>query len=168
MKTFKSKKSQIAGQIFIYILTAVVIGIIVLIGYWAINKTVGSGCQVEQLNFKNSIETLADKYDTYGSLNKDTLSAPCGYEKICFVDNSMVSSKTPPALCTNSVIKDSVKSGTQKNIFIISKKDTVPVGFSDKVALDDTTNCTCISSRNNNFYLTFKGKGDRTVISATT
>ena len=85
---FESKKSQIAGQIFVYIMTIIVIGVIVLVGYWAINNTIGKSCQVEQLSFQNLIESMFSKYDTFGSMNKDSLTAPCNYETLCFVSAS--------------------------------------------------------------------------------
>ena len=158
------KKAQIIGEIFTYILAAVVIGVIVLIGYWAINNITQKSCQVEQLNFKANIESLIEQYSSYGTFKKEILSAPCDYDTICFASADNVTNKDLLKNCSNPIIISSVQSGTLNNIFAISHRATFPIGYSAKVGLTDPAGCTCINSRSNNFYMTFSGEGFRTVI----
>jgi hypothetical protein len=159
----KSRKGQIAGEIFIYMMTAIVIGVIVLVGYWALKDVNKKKCAVEQINFKSRMESLIDRYNTYGSMNKDVLTAPCNYDILCFADSRKLGS--PLAKCKNQIINWTVKDGTKQNIFLMTPKSTIPIGYSEKVALEDPEDCLCIEKRSGNFYLTFNGKGSTTMLS---
>ena len=158
-------KGQIAGQVFIYIMAVVVIGGIAIIGYGAITKITAKSCQAEKASFNNDIEGLIEKYTSYGSLNKKTIKVPCDYDTICFIETSKIGGSIT---CSNSIIKDSAASGSQQNIFVISNKATIPIGYSDLISLNasDSGKCLCIKQRNKNFYITFNGKGSTTELSA--
>jgi hypothetical protein len=145
-------------------MTIIVIGVIVLVGYWAINNTIGKSCQVEQLSFQNLIESMFSKYDTFGSMNKDSLTAPCNYETLCFVSASKINDPTGVAKCKNVIINSSVIGKSQQDIFVVSGKITISIGYSPKVSVKDPENCTCINQRNKNFYLTFNGQGANTLV----
>jgi hypothetical protein len=164
-KNSLDNKGQIAGQIFIYIMAAVVIGAIVLIGYKAIVTIPEKVCQAERATFKSDIEGLIEKYTSDGSVNPKTMRAPCDYDTICFVDATTVGDATALSQCDYPIIRDS----KENNIFVISNKRVIPVGFSDLVSLSDTIKtqegCLCIKQRNKNFYITFSGRGATTEIS---
>ena len=169
-----NRKGQVAGQVFIYIMAVIIIAGIALVGYSAIKSIVNKSCDAEKATFKTDIEGLIEKYTSYGSVNKKTVKAPCGYDTICFVDASMLVEDSPnhyPGLdataCTNALIRDSAAAGIQQNIFVKSAKNTVPVGYSDLITLSDTdkTGCLCVTNRNKNFYITFTGRGSSTEIS---
>jgi hypothetical protein len=159
----KSRKAQIAGEIFIYMMTAIVIGVIVLVGYWALKDVNKKKCAVEQVNFKSRMESLIERYNTYGSMNKDTLTAPCNYDILCFTDVRSMGS--PLDVCKNQIINSTVRDNIKQNIFLKTAKTTIPIGYSDKITLEDPEDCLCIEKRNGNFYLTFKGKGSTTLLS---
>jgi len=162
----QNKKAQIAGEVFIYIMSAIVIGVIILVGYWGISTVSERQCSAEQINFKTKIESSMERYNTYGSMNKDTFTAPCGYETVCFADASSIGTTLDATTCKNKIVKSSVEGDVKQNIFLMSsKKVTVPMGYSEKVALEDPKSCICITAKNNNFYLTFNGRGSSTVIS---
>ncbi|MGV8141382.1 MAG: hypothetical protein ACP5NW_02995 [Candidatus Woesearchaeota archaeon] len=163
-----SKKGQIAGQIFIYIMAVVVIGGIALIGYRAVNTIISKSCDAERINFKGNIEDMIERYNSDGSVNKQSVKAPCEYDTLCFVDADRI--HTPPSpltgVCSNAMINDSVRSGVEQNIFVISGKRTIPVGYSPLISLNstNTNGCLCITQRNNNFNLVFRGRGSSTEI----
>lgn len=161
-----NKKAQIAGQIFVYILAALVIGVMVLIGYAAIGKILPKTCQVESISFKSDIESLVERYNTYGSVNKESLTAPCDYEYICFADSREIGKEE--FSCDNKIIENSVKDGSTDNIFVSTQKKTIPIGHSDLIQLDDPSSCTCIQQKSKNFFITFKGQGASTIISEST
>jgi len=187
-KLIYDRRSQIVGQIFIYIMAAIVIGIIILIGYKAVDTMMEKSCAVQQINFKTKIEGFLEKYNSYGSVNKEVMVAPCEYEEICFVDKraiDLVTNSDKIASCTsssgnnNNIILDSVNSKIPVTVFAVSKKKTVPLVeseyswkdidyTSDTFNLANTYPCTCIHSKNNNFYLTFKGRGAGTIVEETT
>jgi hypothetical protein len=162
------KKGQIAGQIFIYILAALIIGMIVLLGYWAINKIVPQTCEVEQLSFKKNIENMLEQYNSFGSVKKVTIASPCEYEQLCFIAAGTIGDPTSLPHCDNKIIASSAHDGDQKNIFAIAQKRVIPIGYSSFVSVDDETACTCISQRNKNFYITLKGNGASTTVTPTT
>jgi hypothetical protein len=162
-------KGQIAGQIFIYLMAAIVIGGIALIGYGAITKILSKSCDAEKASFRTDMAEFIEKYTSYGSVNKKTIKAPCEYDTVCFVDASDVSAKSKISQCANPIIRDSVNKGNMQNIFVIANSVTIPLGYSDLVTLEDTyrgQNCLCIKQSNKNFYITFKGLGSGTEISS--
>jgi len=162
----RRKKGQIAGQVFIYIMAVIVVGGIALIGYSAIKNILSKSCDAEKANFKSDLDLMIEKYTSYGSVNKKMLSVPCDYTSVCFVDGSMIGK--PLGDCQNRVIGDAAASGTEQNIFVISNKQTIGIGYSPLISLPSgqQNNCTCISVENSNFYITFNGKGSSVEISA--
>ena len=162
-------RGQIAGQIFIYIMAAIVIG---GIAYSAIQSIFAKTCDAGKVTFKADMDSMIEKYTAYGSVNKKLFAAPCDYETICFVDKNAIGNNHPstPFSCDNQIIQDSVTSTDkiEQNIFVISGKKTTGLGYSDLITLAVPEKCTCITQRNNNFYITFKGKGSSVEISETT
>jgi hypothetical protein len=162
-----NKNGQIIGQVFVYIMAAIVIGAIIIIGYWAVKNITDKSCQVELITFKSKIENYAAKHSSYGSVNKEALIAPCGYAKVCFVDAGQIGNITGLSKCKNQVINASVKDGDMKNIFLVTSKTIIPIGYSEYISVADTTDCTCIENTNGNFFITFKGFNFRTELSTT-
>jgi hypothetical protein len=160
-----NSKGQIIGQVFIYIMAVVVIGVIILIGYSGIKSFLVRGCQVEQITFKQDILQYVESQSGYGNSQRFTLSAPCGYETVCFVDADRIGVTAPQISCNYGFIKKSAISGVQQNVFLISKDRVVPIGYSSKIKLGLPDTCACISSKNKNFYIKFEGEGQRTLIS---
>ncbi|MBU0665813.1 MAG: hypothetical protein ABIC91_01350 [Nanoarchaeota archaeon] len=157
------KKAQIQ-QTFIYILTIILVGIILLIGYKSIGSIMSKGCDVEKTTFKSDIKALVERYNSYGSLNREEMNAPCDYSKVCFVDANEVGVGT--FTTTNKIIKDSVNAGIEQNIFLIkegSPSITEPIGFSEAIKVD--SKIICINETNNKFKIQFEGTGKYTKIS---
>ena len=162
------KKGQIIGQVFIYMMAVIVIGGIALIGYKAIGTISEKSCQAEKASFKIDLGGLIEKYTSYGSVNKKTINSPCEYDTVCFVDASKIGDNT--FTCPENRIRENSVRNTNKiqtNMFVISNKLTIPIGYSDLISLNssDMNSCLCIKQRNKNFYLTFSGKGSSTEIS---
>ncbi len=155
-------KAQVVGQIFIFIMAALIIGVIMLIGYNAISGTLSKSCQIEQLSFKTKIESLIDRSNGYGSVTKQSIIAPCKYETVCFIDATKIGS--PISKCPNQIINRSSADGDMKNIFVATKMRTAPIGYSPLLRLNNTDNCLCITQKNKNFYITLVGKGSGTVL----
>lgn len=163
----RKTKGQIAGQVFIYIMAVIVIGSIALIGYKAVSTITEKACQAEKASFKTDMLGLIEKWNSDSSVWPVTLKAPCEYNTVCFVDALDVSEKNSIDECTNSLIRNSVKTGNMQNIFVISNSATIPIGYSDLVSLNSTykeKGCLCIKQRNKNFYITFYGHGSSTEI----
>jgi hypothetical protein len=157
----KKKKGQIIGQIFVYILVVIVVGGIVLVGYWAIKTLLEKSCQVEQITFKSNLEKILEKSNTFGSVKRESLATPCDYSQVCLVDASRIGSNIN---CGNTIISGSVFDKQRMNIFIVSNKFTYPIGYSEYISLDPVDRCLCINSTNKRFYFTFNGRGSTTLV----
>ena len=90
-KTSKNKfllnpKSQMIGQIFIYVLAVIIIGFILVFGYKAIKSFTERSEQVSfvKLNgdLSNMVEIIAPDY---GSVKIRSFDVPSEYRKVCFV-----------------------------------------------------------------------------------
>lgn len=149
-------------QVFIYILTIVVVGLILLLGYKAIGGLIAKGCDVEQTTFKSSLENYISKYSSFGSLHKETIKVPCDYREICFVDAEKIGASF--TYLDNIIIESSVEAGIEQNIFLEKKGVTDPIGFMKEVEIEDASGIVCIENRNGNFYITFEGLGRSTKI----
>lgn len=156
------RKGQIQ-QVFIYLMTMIVVGLIILIGYKAIGGLINKGCDVEVSTFQKNLELYIVKHSSYGSVHKETLNVPCAYSQICFVDSDVIGNTFN--YHDNVIIEDSVETGIEQNIFLISDKVTEPFGFMNEIAIE-TGSIVCIDNINGKFYMRFKGLGRRTVISS--
>jgi hypothetical protein len=170
-KPERHKRGQIAGEIFIYIMAAVIIGVIIFIGAKAIIGVMQKTCDAEKAGFKSDMESLIEKYNSYGSVNTKTMRAPCEYDTVCFVNTADINPNVIPGVydCPESaLIEGSVNDQVKQNIFVISQKRTIPIGYSDLISLDVTTypaKCLCIPQKNGNFNIRFSGRGASTEIS---
>ena len=156
-------KAQITGQVFIYIMAAIIIGILILMGYQAIQAVVVNSCNAEKLVFMNRIFQYIERSSSYGSVAKYNLAAPCGYEQICFIDSSKIGQGSNN--CNISILHNSALDGDQKNIFVRNSKTIVPAGYSSKISLG-TKDCICIMQNNNQFNLLLEGLGSKTQVSS--
>jgi len=161
-----NSKSQVVGQIFIFIMAALIIGVIILIGYNAISSTLSKSCQIEQISFKTKFESLVERSNGWGSVTKQSLIAPCQYETVCFVDATQIGNTSINALsdCKNNIIKRSALDGDIKNVFVSTSKKTVPIGYAPLLRIDNPNNCTCITQKNKNFQITLLGIGQGTIV----
>ncbi len=159
------KKGQLIGQVFIYIMAIVVVGVIALIAYQAIIGIMEKSCNAEKAKFKTDVSVYIEKYTSFGSFNKRTISAPCDYEEICFVDSKSVIEGIELTQCANGIIKDSVRSKIEQNVFVVSNHKTIGIDYSSLIKTTQERNCTCIPVKNSNFYINFEGLGYGTRIS---
>ena len=157
----RNKKAQIVGQIFVYILAIIIVGGIVLVGFWAVKTIQAKMCQVAQIDFKTDLEKLLRDSNSFGSVSSDSVSAPCNYNQVCLVDASKIGYAVS---CDNGIVSSSVKDGQKMNIFLINNKATFPSGYSDKLKLEDSSKCLCIGSVNGRFYFQFEGQGPTTLV----
>jgi len=83
----KPKRGQIS-QIFVYIITLLVIGLVIMFGYKGI-KTITSTAQTgDTLQFKNEINNMFASSSSYGSEDYPSFKMPGSAIGICFVDSA--------------------------------------------------------------------------------
>jgi hypothetical protein len=83
----KQKKSQIMGQVFVFILAAAIFILILTYGYKAIAGFSRRSEQVAMIEFQTELEGAVKSIRLdYGSIKKLGLSLPVKYTELCFVD----------------------------------------------------------------------------------
>ena len=82
-----NKKGLEASQIFVYVVSIVVVGLVLLFGTRAIMSMQSDMCQVNYIQFKTELHnTIDDVLSDYGSVKQIELKMPCSYKKLCFAD----------------------------------------------------------------------------------
>jgi|SRR3989344_3597973 len=154
-------KAQLQGQVFIYILTVVIIGMVLLFGGKAILDFIQKGEEVAFIKFKTDLKSIVDSIGPdYQSIVRETLTIGRDYQQVCFTDSASITSPYPTM---NSV----VGSGTGENTFLVTtdvvEKFDVGTIQVDNVAHQDWD---CFPIINGKVRLQFEGMGDKTKISS--
>ncbi|HLC61482.1 MAG TPA: hypothetical protein VJI52_00510 [Candidatus Nanoarchaeia archaeon] len=180
------RQSQLYGQVFIYILTILLISFILIYGYNAISGFKGRTEQIVSLKLqeelKNSVQSITPDFGSAVKKEIDIGSA----SEICFVENfqyccnraSPVGKDSSGSIIVDPIIKDSIKSNdgnldhsSDKNVFLIGKSASSPfnIGY---IKLDESTdpgihiNVLCMKPLNGKVTLKLEGKGDHALVSA--
>ncbi|MBI1934905.1 hypothetical protein HYS31_00545 [Candidatus Woesearchaeota archaeon] len=156
------KKSQLYGQVFIYILTLLIISFVLVYGYNAIRNFQDRAEQVSCLRFRNELKNAIELIQSdYGSVRKLALEVCAGYSKVCFVE-----SKETPCILTSTpcviqdldpIIEDNIRDRTGKNTFFIDKavEESYYIG-----SISVNPDVHCIKAVNGKISITLEGKGD--------
>lgn len=176
MRKLHNKKAQIQTQVFIYILSMIIVGLVLLYGYNAVRgfrdrqETV-SLIETENM-IKNSIKAMSSEFD---SIRKQELFLPGGIELICFVDRELVGTVPAEEACKYgltpiplknhldpkvsaswTILKDAIADGTG-NIFLIPD-GTVNYLVGNIQVADDK--CICIEKTGSQAIYRMRGLGN--------
>jgi hypothetical protein len=162
------RKSQIS-QVFTYIASILVIGLLVVFGYKAIAMMMNKQCDAKRVIFEKSLLDFIDQYSDYGSVQEELMKTPCDVKEICFADASYCPydpysvmphvSSFPGA---DSVIIAAVDD-CKANIFIKSEFTETLANtkkFSDKITLEGDP-FQCFKVNNGQINLVFSGLGSK-------
>ncbi len=114
------KKGQVTGQVFIYIISAVIIGFVLLFGIQAVLKILKTGCDVEMIEFKQGLEDRFKKGMQHGVVNDRPISVPScsNFAEVCFVQ---LDKEAPPSLYSSRpLIYNSWEDKVEANVFFIA------------------------------------------------
>lgn len=154
------KKSQIQSQIFIYVLAMVLVSMILVFGYKAINNFRDRAEKVACLKLKNDLTNAVEGIiGDYGTVKKKQFDMCSNYNQICFVE-SQGEVNLPNNV--DPIIKDSVLDKTGNNVFLVDKiaEETYNIG---KISVDPDV--LCIKTRDGKVMLKLEGKGNFVIIS---
>lgn len=154
------KKSQIYGQIFIYILTIVLVSFILVYGYNAIQNFKSRAEQVSCLKFKNDLQNAVESISSdFGTVKRKNLRLCGAYTQVCFVE----SFESPDLQGTvDPIIEDSVRSNSEKNTFLV--EDIAKESFyAGNISVDPDV--LCIKSVDGTISLRLEGRGNHAVLS---
>ena len=157
------KKSQLYGQVFIYVLTIVLVSFILVYGYNTIQNFRQRAEQVACLKFqndlRNSVETIISDFE---SVKRKDLQLCDNYDQVCFVETFEQFDRNNPQANINDVdpiLKNSISSSSDRNIFLIGGNSF----YAGNISVQDDV--LCINSKNGQISLRLEGKGDHVLIS---
>ncbi len=130
----QSKKAQIA-QVFIYILALFIFALILYYGYYSISSFIKKGEEVTYIKFKTSLESeveaILPQFGSVSIFNKNKpLKVPSKVEQICFVSyNNVINGIAPNHPQLDPVIKLSIESKTEENVFLLPREERAPISL---------------------------------------
>jgi hypothetical protein len=128
LRNLVSRKSQIMGQVFVFILAAALFILILTYGYKAIAGFGQRSEQVALVEFQTQIESSVRSISLdYGSVKKTELTLPSKYTEICFVDLDTEPSEEFEA--EHPRMHEAWVSGTQ-NVFLVPMEES-PINVGD-------------------------------------
>lgn len=158
-------KKAVAYQVFVYVLSILIVGLVLYYGYGAVK---GFGEKEKELqfikfttDFENTINSIAPDY---GTVRVKSITVPSIFLEVCIVDPDFIGD--PPEVLEQNkndypLIYDSVESGVERNIFPIPdgeqfyvKKIELPSGFE------------CFPVTQGQIRVRLEGLGDRTKITS--
>ncbi len=163
------RKGQIIGQVFIYILSVVIISAILIYGYTAVSEFRERSQNVAKVKLQNDITNAISRLSSdYGSVQRKELYLG-EYLEMCFVDNYESNPTVPDT--TNNLIADNVQSKTGNNVFLL--KETLEQSFrAGTISVGDDTvrgvdiDVLCIDAISNRVEVRLEGRGDHIHVSA--
>ena len=159
------KRAQIAGQMFVYVLGFIIFALVLLYGYNAIKNLGDKAEQTSFIQFKTEItQTVKTLSTDYGTVRRKDFALSGRYIRVCFVDSERIGNGI--TLANYPLIEDSVTSGVDVNLFLVSGKgieDSFNAGKLD-INRDDLitdNHFTCVPVINGKLKVKSTGLGNR-------
>ena len=159
----RAKKSQV-GQIFVYLISTLVVILVLYYGYIAIK---GIGKKQEQLSlvkFQRALEdTIVYTSSDYGTVRIETFNVPVQFTEVCFVDKNKITTANTTGISpeTYPLIYNSVADRASSNVFPLP--DGAPF-YIDKLWVPDE-GFKCFNVTAGNINVRIEGFGDKSKIS---
>ena len=155
------RKSQLYSQVFIYILTILIVSLIFIYGYKAINGFKDRANKISCLKFKNDLSNSVKSITgDYGSVVTKSIPLCSGFNEVCFVESHEEFNKQDIPSDLNPVIKDSIRSGSEKNVFLDSARESFNVG-----PISVEGNVFCIKESDGVIKIRLEGRGNHALVS---
>ena len=182
-------KGQVANQVFIYIMAAIIFSMVLIYGYTAVAKFMEQSDYVGLIDFRMEITSTIDDIATTQDKREKTFVVPGDFEQICFLDmrESDNCKKSPiinpGAWCAQAcrpggahygevpdIVCQAWEDNVTENIFLIPWADipfetkTIQLFNSTNNRPDEDVGFLCMNITNSRITLNLRGKGDRTQI----
>lgn len=160
------KKADMAGQVFLYILSGVIVSVILVFGIKAVFKLNDTSSDIKSLEFKQDFEQSIKLYMKYGSVYHTNVPIPGEYQKICFVDLDYdPNSKQTSYICSGStkvpLICESWQANVKNNVFLIGKTmDPLSFRNNGNPIITVQGGSLCYPINNGRFEINGKGQGN--------
>ncbi len=122
-----SRRAQVIGQVFIFILAALVFVLILAYGYRAITGFLEQGEEVQLLDFRNELDsTIKMIRRDYGSVQRVDLRVPSRTEQVCFVSTNAgdISGEQQQVLQQDYPLLYNAWATGSENVFLIPRQPT--------------------------------------------
>ncbi len=161
VKSRKNKRGAIQ-QVFIYILVALTVASILLIGYKSINGILKNSCETDKIRFIEQLNEIGGFYYEYGLVKKIEIKAPCNYDLICIInssDNRIGNLHSAP-----TILESAWSNNVAQNIFLskFGEDHLEAAGISEYLAAED--GWICINSSGGIFSFKVRGTGKYAVV----
>ncbi len=159
-----SRRGQ-AEHVFLYILTIVVIGLIVLFGYKAIASLLEIGGTAQKVRFQKDFQNAVAQGRSYGRITTHTFAVGEEYTKLCMIDENAIdrAGSLAGSNVQNPLIVDSVESGTPENAFLVKEDGTIEPYTVEP--LEVTYGGLCVPVSSGKARIRFEGLGNRIKVS---
>jgi len=161
------KKSQIPGQIFIYIIAIVLFSLVLIYGYNAVRGFKERGEQIAYIKFKTDLTSAVKRISSdYGTLKREEFFLGGEYKRVCFVQTYKPAKGTILNVIQSKgdmVVHNSVGSDVDKNVFLFT--NTLEESFNVGEINVSNNGYDCFDVVNGKVKIQFLGKGDHTFIS---
>jgi hypothetical protein len=159
-----SRRAQIIGQVFIFIIAGLVFVLILGYGYKAITHLLERGEQVQLLDFRNELESVMNtiKRD-YGSVQRVDLRVPAKTETVCLVSSDqedIADVELQQLQQEYPLLAGAWATGTE-NVFLIPRQPT-PIRVND---MKVEGGYSCVAAINGRVSLRVEGAGNKAAVS---
>ena len=159
-------RAQVQNQIFIYVISLVVISLIMLYGYNALNKMRDQSEKVSYIQLKTDLENEIKKMGyEYGSVEKKVFDVPSDIKKVCFAED--LAGGVTQAMVGDAMIWDSISSGVEKNVFL-KKGNTAEESFyigNIEVEAQNSDPFLCFDAASSRIIVRLEGLGKKVKVS---
>lgn len=163
-----TKKAQIAGQVFIYVLAVALFALIISYGYRAVATFTSQGEQVALIEFKTDLSSSVKSISYTQDKEKREFILPSKVNEICFIDLGMDANIDGLGMQSKSnLIFDSWESKVKQNVFLIpSANIKIDIGNITLInSIGDRVSYFCHKTPQHRISLMLEGLGARTQIS---
>ena len=157
------------NQVFVFLIAMLVIAAIALVGVKSVQSIMDQKCSADGLIFQDRISSATKNANAIKTVNKELISSPCNYKKLCLIDASAIGN--PAVFIHNEefpgsyIIKSGVLDGVKQNVFLInSKNEVLPGGYISQLALVNASAPLCINATYGKYELVLYGKGRTTLV----
>ncbi len=152
-----SRKSQIIGQVFIYILAIIIFSGILLYGYKIIKGFSNKADDVTFIQLTTDLKTSVKKIKSdYGTVIKKELRIPGKYSTICFIDLDYLAEISLQD--EHPAVYNSWKDKTKENMFLITATEDIQPYHIEGIKISSKYNCMAVNQ--GKILLRLEGKGE--------
>ncbi|SRR3989338_2660516 len=164
-----NRRAQNPGEIFIYILTIVIVGIIFLFGYQSIRELMKRTDDVEAIQFQKRLESAVKSVSPeYGTVKRLSLPLSDDFNEVCVLRNDESITTDPFAgypLIRDAYTANSI-AGVYKgdNFFLLDQQKRIIEAY--KVGITEVQEgLKCFPVDDGGVFMTLQGTGDSVKIS---